>query len=57
MKMSYGNTLTRDAKNSLSLFFPLFFFKYEYSAEEIPFEISNLRHFVVVRDKTRAIFA
>jgi len=25
MKMSYGNTLTRDAKNSLSLFFPLFF--------------------------------
>lgn len=55
MKMSYGNTLTRDAKNSLSLFFPLFFFKYEYSAEEIPFEISNLRHFVW--DKTRAILA
>lgn len=25
MKMSYGNTLTRDAKNSLNLFFPLFF--------------------------------
>lgn len=24
MKMSYGNTLTRDAKNSLNLFFPLF---------------------------------